>query len=243
MENAADALKMAAAVIIFIIAISSSFSLFGLAKQTADAIFTIRNRQAYLESAELEGVLYTSSNQITSGLLAGFTTNGDRIVDISDVIATIYRYSKEKYGVTIVDGTSGKVIARFDSVTETSYLSGWNLRSTEERDKIASLISENLTNDYVSIRLNGRMLGELYELRDQNNRVIYGENWRANDQTIERKINADISGEKFENVGLTYQGKGLLDKLKGKQIIEVTNEIDQSKYLQYDGHIKCQQSK
>ena len=79
------------------------------------------------------------------------------------------------------------------------------------------------------------MLGELYELRDQNNRVIYGENWRANDQTIERKINADISGEKFENVGLTYQGKGLLDKLKGKQIIEVTNEIDQSKYLQYDG--------
>lgn len=64
MENAVDALKMAAAILIFIIAIGSSFSLFGTAKQTADSIILMRNKQAYLEHEELEGTLYTSSKNI-----------------------------------------------------------------------------------------------------------------------------------------------------------------------------------
>ena len=62
MENAADALKLAAAILIFIIAIATSFSLFGTAKETADSIITMRDKQAYLEAAELDnGILYTSS--------------------------------------------------------------------------------------------------------------------------------------------------------------------------------------
>ena len=111
MENAANALKMAAAILIFIIAIASSFSLFGTAKQTADSIIGMRNKQKYLEVAELDKVLYTSSETIRSA--EGFTSNGDRIVDVSDVISTIFRYSKEKYGVTIIqaDGKDGKVIS------------------------------------------------------------------------------------------------------------------------------------
>ena len=65
MENAADALKMAAAVIIFMIAIASSFSLFGQAKQTADSIIGMRDKQKYLEAAELDGgILYTSASAI-----------------------------------------------------------------------------------------------------------------------------------------------------------------------------------
>ena len=51
MENVAEALKMAAAVLIFIIAIATSFSIFGTAKQTSDSIITMRDKQAYLESA------------------------------------------------------------------------------------------------------------------------------------------------------------------------------------------------
>ena len=105
MENAADALKMAAAILIFIIAIASSFSLFGLAKQTSDSIIAMRDKQSYLEAAELDnGILYTSSSaiQTSSGTdeissVSGFTIYGDRIVDISDVFSTIYRYSVEKY--------------------------------------------------------------------------------------------------------------------------------------------------
>ena len=124
MENAADALKMAAAVLIFIIAIASSFSLFGTAKQTADSVIGMRDKQKYLDAAELDTVLYVSSDVISkedskegNSQVVGLTTKGDRIVGIDDVISTIYRYNKEKYGVTIVKA-NGEVIARFDSNTE-----------------------------------------------------------------------------------------------------------------------------
>lgn len=236
MENAADALKMAAAILIFIIAIASSFSLFGTAKQTADSIIGMRDKQAYLESADLEGVLYTTSNSVKSDGTK-FTSNGDRIVSVSDVISTIYRYSKEKYGVTIIqlNGTKGKVIARYDSVTETQYINNWKMRTDTEKDAIAKLIKDNLLNDYVKIDLNRTTLEDLYKLKDENNNIVYGENWRSNENTIIEKINKDIEGKKFENNNLTYdryEGNGLFDILNENKIIEVTNEIDNSKYLE-----------
>ena len=132
MENAAEELKMSAAVLIFIIAIATSFSIFGTAKQTSDSIITMRDKQAYLESAEVDnGILYTSSTAIKSenvngvntnstaiksSNVNGVNTNGDRLVGKEDVYSTIYRYAKEKYGVTIMN-TSGKIYVRFDSNT------------------------------------------------------------------------------------------------------------------------------
>ena len=65
MENAAQALKTAAAVLIFVIAITVSFTMFSKAKATADAIITSKDNQEYLEAAELDtGILYTSSEAI-----------------------------------------------------------------------------------------------------------------------------------------------------------------------------------
>ena len=134
MENAVDALKMAAAALIFIIAIGTSFSIFGTAKQTADSIIGMRDKQAYLESASLDnGILYTSSTAIqgdTTGLteeqieaqkkeessIIGVTKNGDRVVKIDDVISTIYRYAIEAYAVTIIK-EDGQILARFSTAS------------------------------------------------------------------------------------------------------------------------------
>ena len=241
MENAAEALKMGAAILIFIIALTTAFSMFGLAKQTADSIIAMRDKQAYLESEEVENILYTQSSSIQTGaqagsilsVVGGFTTRGDRVVDISDVVSTIYRYSKEKYGVTIVTQT-GNVIARFDSTREMSYMSNWNSRTTAQKNAIAKLIKDNLVNNYVSINLDRGTLEDLYELRDANNNKRYGENWRGNDETIKEKINVDLNGGTFQNLGLKYEGKKILDKITGKKIVEVTNEIDRNEYLQGD---------
>ena len=65
MENAVQALKTAAAVLIFVIAITVSFTMFSKAKVTADAVIKIQDKQKYLESAEVDnGILYTSSTAI-----------------------------------------------------------------------------------------------------------------------------------------------------------------------------------
>lgn len=270
MENAADALKMAAAILVFIIAIGSSFSLFGTAKQTADSIITMRDKQAYLDSAELDGgVLYTSSGAIlgdTSGLteeqiealkkevssVSGLTKNGDRVVEIDDVISTILRYNKEKYGVTIIDSTTKEVLVRFDSNTENVMRQWYNISdgkdsednivtADQQRKNYENKIKSNISTIYCkydasnsnSIKMD---LTELYEIDvPGNSQIKCGAPWYGNDEQIQKRIACDLAkdmtGREYTYNGQTYTGKNIITELTGKTIIEVTNEIDKSIYL------------
>lgn len=242
MENAADALKLAAAVLIFIVALGSSFSLFGTAKQTADSIIGMRDKQAYLESAELDSILYVSSDKIsqnsgdaTTSVITGLTTKGDRIVGIDDVVATICRYNKEKYGVTLVN-TSGNVIARFDSNTENVMRQYYNIESGLE--EYVEKLETNTKTNYSSPKFKNGKLEELYNITVRgNNKIKYGAPWYGDDIEIQRRINVDITGSTYTYNGQTYRGKAILTKLKNaSKIVEVTNEIDQSKYLEDSGN-------
>lgn len=240
MENAADALGMAAAILIFIIAIASSFSLFGTAKETADSIIGMRDKQAYLEPAQLDTVLYVSSDKLQEqneedavlSNVSGFTSKGDRIVNISDVFSTIYRYSKEKYGVTIMY-QDGEIVRRFDSNTE-MLVSQYNNIDTDSDvylDYIDDL-NRNTKTDYVGqVQFSDETLQRIYKITGKSN-VKCGAPWYGNEKEIQKRINADISKETYiSSDGQKYDGYGLAEELKEKKIIEVTNEIDQSKYL------------
>jgi len=255
MENVADALKMGAAILIFILAIASSFSLFGTAKQTADSIVGMRDKQAYLEAAELDnGILYTSSSAILGNItgmteeeieelkkqesnVEGLTKNGDRLVKIDDVISTIYRYTKEKYGVTIVEKNTRKVIARYDTGTE-NLMRQYN-SIVEGLEDYKKTLEKNTTTIYVTPNFTSTdtKLEELYEIDvDGNEGIKYGAPW-ANDEEILKRINVDlVGGTHIYDGTITYEGKNLLDKLDRKTIIEVTNEIDKSTYLQDAGN-------
>lgn len=242
MENVADALKIAAAVLIFVVAIASSFSLFGTAKQTADSIVGMRDRQAYLEATELDSILYISSDKISessgdniSSIITGLTTKGDRIVGVDDVISTIYRYNKEKYGVTIVN-TTGAVIARFDSNTENVMRQYNNIESG--LDEYKEKLEKNTTTTYVRPKFTGTKLEDLYKIDVRGNSEIrYGAPWYGDDIEIQKRINVDVSGGTYSYNGQIYRGKSLLSKLEGaSKIVEVTNEIDQSKYLEDSGN-------
>lgn len=246
MENAVEALKTAAAVLIFIIAITVAFTMFSKAKATADAIITSKDQQEYLESAELDnGILYTSSEAIATGdtenqsVIPNMTTNGNRIVKADDVIATIYRYYLEKYGVTIIDGKSGTIIARFDSATEnfvqtwTENIQGKNnygnlLDADDLLEKYEEQIKNNIKNSYVTI--NKLDLKELYEVE---NTKRFGAPWYGTESEIIKRINADVRGTDYTKNGEKYKGKNLSGELNNvaNKIIEVVNEIDTSKYL------------
>ena len=78
MENAADALKIGFALIIFVIAITIVFIMISKVKSTADAVLYYAddtNYQAHMD--------------------------GERTVTKSEVISTLYRYYKESIGVTV----------------------------------------------------------------------------------------------------------------------------------------------
>lgn len=99
MENAFDALKMAFAVIVFVIALAIAFSLLTQANATAQQIFFGMDKVTYLDHERVEGLAE------------------HRIVGLETIIPTIYRYSVENCGVTIID-KDGKIVARYDVETE-----------------------------------------------------------------------------------------------------------------------------
>ena len=242
MENAVDALKTAVAVLIFIIAITASFTMFAKAKVTADSIITSRDKQEYLESADLANILYTDSTSIQS---ATMTQYGDRIVQVEDVISSIYRYNLEKYGVTIVS-TNGEVLARFDSNTENIMRQWYNITDTDTKtsedikkdfaDKIKSNIlinAEKYLNTEKKINLTKDTLASLYEVKVTGNyQIKVGAPWYGNESEIIKRCNIDISGtSQYKYNNIEYEGKNIYSTLKDKQIIEVINEIDNSKYV------------
>lgn len=243
MENAAEALKMAAAILIFIIAIASTFSLFGTAKQTADSIITMRDKQAYLDSAEVDnGILYTSTSSVESGNAYGVNDKGDRIVSVDDVVSTILRYNKEKYGVTIID-IDGEALARFDSNTEDVMRQWYNIVDGKDskgnsvtaeiqRTNYAEKIKKNIETEYKTSNDITLELETIYSIKvNGNDNIKCGAPWYGNDEQIRKRIACELSGNKYEYNGQSFNGKNLLEKLNGRKIIEVTKEIDNSTYL------------
>lgn len=95
MDNAVDALKIAFAMLAFVIAITVSISAFDQAKATSDEVFYMADKTNFYE--------YTSDDKIPDG----------RIVSIETIIPTLYRYYKENFNVIILD-KEGKEVCTFN---------------------------------------------------------------------------------------------------------------------------------
>lgn len=84
MENAVDALKIAFAVFVFVIALSITMYMFTMAKETSDLVLQASDVTEYMEYTELNAVSDISN---------------DRIVGLETVIPTLYKYYDENYTV------------------------------------------------------------------------------------------------------------------------------------------------
>lgn len=81
MENATDALHMAAAVLIFVLALSLSINAFGEVRQTAQTIIQYKDREydySYVEAND---------------------NKTERIVGLESIVPTIYKAYKENYKI------------------------------------------------------------------------------------------------------------------------------------------------
>ena len=83
MENATDALKMAAAVLMFLLALSVTIISFGILRQTSDVVMNYKDR----ETAYIEGNLYYE------------TTGTERSVGLETILPTIERAYNENYKI------------------------------------------------------------------------------------------------------------------------------------------------
>lgn len=86
MENAADALKMAGAVLLFVLAISIIILSFGQVRESADTIIDYRDR----ETSYIDGSFYYDGKDYS------------RIVGLETIIPSIYRAYLENYKIVFV---------------------------------------------------------------------------------------------------------------------------------------------
>ena len=91
MENAVDALKIAFAVFIFIVALSLAMYMFTQARETADIVLASSDVTEFMDYVEVAD-----------------TVGEDRIVGLETIIPTLYKYFKENYTVIFLksNGTS-----------------------------------------------------------------------------------------------------------------------------------------
>lgn len=121
MENAADALKMAASVLIFVLALSVSIFAFGKVRQTADVILSYKDRETeYIDS---DNYYKLSAEEKAAG---------GRYVGLETIIPTIYRVYRENYKIVFdFSGISADPIYRIKSSSglaapEDRYVLGYN---------------------------------------------------------------------------------------------------------------------
>lgn len=232
MENVGDALKMAFAVLVFVIAMWIAFSLLGQANATAKEIFFSMDKITYIEPERVGG-----------------SEANNRIVGLETIIPAIYRYSVENYGVTIINkDNSGKpvLVARYDTETENvarhiknalAYKNNPNIALYAEANRIYSshidylvkvlkwngtgFDNEGTDEIYYNEGLD-KKIRELYSYKiisaDNNETDAYGAPWGA--EYVAERIKTDLTGVEYNIGGCKYnpfKDDGLLKLMKGNQ--------------------------
>ena len=90
MENAADALHMAASVLIFVLALTISINAFGQARQTADMLVSYNDREY--------SYTYVEENTDEAGNVLT-----ERLVGLDSIIPSIYKAYRENYKIVFRD--------------------------------------------------------------------------------------------------------------------------------------------
>ena len=108
MENAADALKMAAAVLIFVLALSIIINAFGEVRQTSQILLDYNDREY--------DYTYVEENKKPDG-----TSTTERIVSAETIVPSIYKAYKENFKVIFKDN-AGKTIEIYRKKNDTSSL-------------------------------------------------------------------------------------------------------------------------
>lgn len=195
MENAVDALKMGAAVLVFVLALSVSINAFSEVTRTSRTLIEYQDREYELGEAG-----YVADNEETQ-----------RVVGAETIIPSIYKAYKENYKVVFVadavlradeglyqKGTDKKVINYIDLEKET-------LGNETQKEKFIGALLYG--NNYKYYNSETALTETFYEIKEsfKSNSKIY-----LNDEGLYGKI----KGKKFiEKLGVYYQEEtdGALD--------------------------------
>ena len=131
MENAVDALKLAFAVLVFVIAFTVILTMFTQARETADIVLQSSDITEYMD--------YTEPDEILGGITK---TGEERIVGLETIIPTLYKYYKENYTVLFLEDNGSKPRELYKTETKPELWSGHST-ADENDDYVNRYYTEN----------------------------------------------------------------------------------------------------
>lgn len=178
MENAADALKIAASVLIFVVALSISINAFGEARMTATTILNYQDNEY--------DYTYVEENTDASG-----NVSTERIVGVETVVPSIYKAYRENYKI-VFKGLDGGVYTKDDETGRAQEINTIDLQNEV-------LGTESQKEQFVNAILYGRKYSEFNTVKTtfENNLRIHLNDEGIYDKIVGRKIK--------ENIGIYYQ--------------------------------------
>ena len=178
MENAADALKIAASVLIFVVALSISINAFGEARMTATTILNYQDNEY--------DYTYVEENTDASG-----DVSTERIVGVETVVPSIYKAYRENYKI-VFKGLDGGVYTQDDETGRAQEINTIDLQNEV-------LGTESQKEQFVNAILYGKKYSEFNTVRTtfENNLHIHLNDEGIYDKIVGRKIK--------ENIGIYYQ--------------------------------------
>ena len=178
MENAADALKIAASVLIFVVALSISINAFGEARMTATTILNYQDNEY--------DYTYVEENTDASG-----NVSTERIVGVETVVPSIYKAYRENYKI-VFKGLDGGVYTKDDETGRAQEINTIDLQNEV-------LGTESQKEQFVNAILYGKKYSEFNTVKTtfENNLHIHLNDEGIYDKIVGRKIK--------ENIGIYYQ--------------------------------------
>ena len=168
MESAAEALRLAFAVLVFVMTLSIAMFMFSQARETADIVLGASDNQRYYEPIQ--------------------TGTENRIVGFETVIPTVYKYDKERYKVTFKTGT-------YDATTDTVTITGpLEIYTTESNQK---LWNEDYVNDYDGTTNSASGTEKRICSLDLVEETQRNEPWVGNTDEIKKHLDAIFSGGEY----------------------------------------------
>lgn len=163
MENASQALIMAFSIIIFVIALTISISMFSMARATSDFVI--------FKSDETNYYTYNAVDETSK--------RNARVVSMETIVPTLYRYYKENYRVEFYDGNEenpleifdGKSIYYFDVDDEIERGEPWIGSQESFKNNVDKIVKEKLIPSYGNDRFEEKYSTEIFTENDDTGKV------------------------------------------------------------------------
>lgn len=153
MENSVEALKMAAAVLIFVLALTITISTFTLATQTLNKIFTAQDADQYVTVKDNEG----------NDIYLNFVNfdGGTREVGVETIVPSIYRAYKENYSIYFFD-SDGKALLLYEDVNYIDLEKEHYASAEAAIENVENLLYKQGLYNYLQGKTFNEKLGEYY---------------------------------------------------------------------------------